>query len=161
MKNFVFLLIFYTSVINAQSNEVTYFNKIYWHPDTMQILSQAVRPIDDGYLVLGGYGSLLYEGLYVMKIDLVGTLIWFKHIEEGPNVGVVEDGKFVTATPDSNFVVTYSTKKPNNLREMNLTKFNKDGVILWKKKYTDASSKFARQVISILPIMDLLWQEYR
>ncbi|HRK27734.1 MAG TPA: hypothetical protein PK239_10645, partial [Chitinophagales bacterium] len=116
--------------------------------DTMNLLAQAVKPIDDGYLVLGGYVTLNTKAIYVLKLDLTGNLLWFKHIEEGSNVDVVEDGKFVTATPDSNFTIIYATKKPNNQGEMNLVKFTQDGSVLWKKKYTDASTKLARHVIN-------------
>ncbi len=35
-----------------------------------------------------------------------------------------------------------------NLAEMNLSKFTKEGNVLWKKTYTDISSKFARHVIN-------------
>ncbi|HRI29051.1 MAG TPA: hypothetical protein PK715_13410, partial [Chitinophagales bacterium] len=112
------LTLLFAGYLQAQTPDFIYFNKMF-EADTMNLLAQAVKPIDDGYLVLGGYVTVNTKALYVLKLDLTGNLLWFKHIEEGPNVGVIEDGKFVTATPDGNFVVTYSTIKPNNLREMN------------------------------------------
>jgi len=147
MKKIALFLLFITATLAAQTNNFIYFNKML-EADTMNLLAQAVKPIDDGYLVLGGYVTLNTKAIYVLKLDLTGNLLWFKHIEEGSNVDVVEDGKFVTATPDSNFTIIYATKKPNNQGEMNLVKFTQDGSVLWKKKYTDASTKLARHVIN-------------
>jgi len=147
MKKIALFLLFITATLAAQTNNFIYFNKMF-EADTMNLLAQAVKPIDDGYLVLGGYVTVNTKALYVLKLDLTGNLLWFKHIEEGANVGVIEDGKFVTATPDGNFVVAYPTRKPNNQGEMNLTKFTQDGTILWKKKYTDVSEKISRHVIN-------------
>ena len=133
--------------LQGQTDNFTYFNKVF-EADTMNLLAQAVRPIEDGFLVFGGYSSIVNNALFVMKLDLEGNKVWMKHLDEGEEVGVLEDGKFISATPDGNYVVAYPTRKPNNYGEMNLLKFDKWGTVLWKRTYTDESSKFARHVIS-------------
>ena len=65
MKKIAFIFFFITSMVTAQTNNFTYFNKVF-EADTMNLLAQVVKPIDDGYLVLGGYITLNTKALYVM-----------------------------------------------------------------------------------------------
>ncbi len=147
MKNAIFFLLFSTTRLIAQTDNFTYFNKVF-EADTMNMLSQVVRPIEDGYLVIGGYTTLTNQAIYILKLNLMGDLIWFKHLDEGSNLGVVEDGKFVVGTSDDKFVITYSKGQPvNGFGEIHLVKFDEEGVILWHKVHTDSSSKYAKQVI--------------
>jgi len=114
----------------------------------MNLLSQVVKPINDGYLVIGGYITVNKKAIYIMKLSLIGDVVWFKHLDEGNNLGVVEDGKFAIATSDNKFVITYAKGQPiNGFGEMHLTKFDESGEILWHKVYSDSSSKYAKQVI--------------
>ncbi|OWY21806.1 hypothetical protein B6N25_08470 [Sphingobacteriales bacterium TSM_CSS] len=140
-------LIFITSALAAQTSNFTYFNKVF-EADTMNLLSQVVKPINDGYLVIGGYITVNKKAIYIMKLSLMGDVIWFKHLDEGNNLGVVEDGKFAIATSDHKFVLTYAKGQPiNGFGEMHLMKFDEVGEILWHKVYSDSSSKYAKQVI--------------
>ncbi len=118
--------------LQGQTDNFVYFNKVYWHPDTMQILSQVVRPIDDGYLVIGGYTTLNNKALYVMKLDLNGELIWFKHLDEGENIKGIGDGKYLLNN-DNDFVIVYAKQKPDGGNESHIIKFTESGAILWHK----------------------------
>ncbi|OWY22951.1 hypothetical protein C7N43_02790 [Sphingobacteriales bacterium UPWRP_1] len=147
MKKIMLFLIFITFALAAQTSNFTYFNKMF-EADTMNLLSQVVKPINDGYLVIGGYITVNKKAIYIMKLSLIGDVVWFKHLDEGNNLGVVEDGKFAIATSDNKFVITYAKGQPiNGFGEMHLTKFDESGEILWHKVYSDSSSKYAKQVI--------------
>jgi hypothetical protein len=71
MKNAIFFLLFSTTRLIAQTDNFTYFNKVF-EADTMNMLSQVVRPIEDGYLVIGGYTTLTNQAIYIMKLSLMG-----------------------------------------------------------------------------------------
>ncbi|MBK8474492.1 MAG: hypothetical protein IPL33_21225 [Sphingobacteriales bacterium] len=81
--------------INSKAQDFTYFNKTYGGNDTINILAQAVQPIEDGYLTLGNYADInSVYAIYVRKIDKNGDTIWFKYIEQGDveNLGNITTG---------------------------------------------------------------------
>ena len=99
---------------NIKAQDFTYFNKTYGGNDTINMLAQAVQPIEDGYLVLGGYGAVGYNALYVCKIDHEGTMQWLKNIEVDTTntIGVIEHGGFIHMEGAA-IVVTYAKYLPS------------------------------------------------
>ncbi len=148
MRDITFFFIFSTIFLSAQTTNFTYFNKVF-QADTMNMLSQAVRPIEDGYLVLGGYNSYVNHALYLFKVDLSGNLIWFKHIDDDPKVKGIEDGKFVLQVDNNSYVVVYAREKPDGWNETHLVKFTSNGDVLWHKVHsTTNGSQTLRHIIS-------------
>ncbi|OWY26161.1 hypothetical protein C7N43_36680, partial [Sphingobacteriales bacterium UPWRP_1] len=145
----IFFLLF-SCYLKSQTTDFIYFNKVF-EADTMNLLAQAVKPIDDGYLVLGGYNSYVNHALYLLKINLSGELIWFKHIDDNSSVKGIEDGKFVLKIDNNFFIVVYAREKPDGWNETHLVKFNHDGDILWHKVYTTTNgSQTLRHIVSTL-----------
>ncbi|QQS29946.1 MAG: T9SS type A sorting domain-containing protein [Sphingobacteriales bacterium] len=148
MRNITFFFIFASMFLSAQTTNFTYFNKVY-EADTMNMLSQAVRPVEDGYLVLGVYSSYAGRALYLLKIDLAGNPEWFKHIDDDPEVKGIEDGKFVLQVDSNSYIVVYAREKPDGWNETHLVKFTSIGEILWHKVHTTTNgSQTMRHIVS-------------
>ncbi len=149
MKNAIFLLLFSTTLLVAQTDNFTYFNKVF-ESDTMNMLSQTVRPIEDGYLVIGIYTTLEVKALYIMKLDLNGVLVWLKHIDEGFNIKGIGDGKYVLNS-DNDFVVVYAKQKPDGGNESHIVKLTETGAILWHKvNIPESGSHTMHHIISTI-----------
>ena len=133
--------------INSKAQDFTYFNKTYGGNDTINILAQAVQPIEDGYLVFGGYSDINNDhALYVRKIDNLGETVWLKSIEAGTfsTLGGIWTG--LQVLKDNNFLlVTYS-----KYTDISLTKLNFEGDTLMQKIYPRIGNQYAMHIIKSL-----------
>ncbi len=119
--------------LQGQNLQFTYFNKTFGGNDTINILAQAVQPVEDGYMLLGGYTVSDNRALYIKKLDLSGNVSWLKTFETGTpgdfyNLGIVEWGGNVIKDEDL-IVVTY--KEEDLLQLTNLRCLDGNGISLF------------------------------
>ena len=129
---------------NIKAQDFTYFNKTYGGNDTINMLAQAVQPIEDGYLVLGGYSDINNEHvLYVEKIDNSGEVIWLKGFEYGntQDLGIIGAGGQVLKDSDC-LLVTY-----HYLLDASLTKLNFQGDTIFKKTFPRIGMQYPTGII--------------
>ena len=128
------LLILGTSVcLQAQNAHIT-FNKTYGGNDTMNMLAQAVVPVDSGYLVFGGYSALTHRAIYAQKISQEGNLVRINKLDTAAlgdftSVSVIEFGGQVFKDVD-HILVVYEKDQ-----DVCLLKLNLNGDTLWSKVY--------------------------
>ncbi|OWY21804.1 T9SS C-terminal target domain-containing protein [Sphingobacteriales bacterium UPWRP_1] len=139
----------YTAVFaQVQTGSFTYFNKTFGGNDTINILAQAVQPLEDGYLVLGGYSSAnINNARYLVRLDENGDALWIKNIVTGSQWNVIEDGKFVCATTDSNIVVAIGGIVNNAAKEIHLFKIDHSGNEIWHRVYESDTIKLVRHIV--------------
>ena len=133
-----------------ESNGLVYFNKTYGGNDTCNMLCQVAYPLADGFLTMGGYATDDFgHTLYIMKTDQQGEFVWLKHLVQGDTWGVIEDGKWLCATNDGNFVLTIveALLPLGTGSTIHLFKFNTNGDTIWHRIYNNEHSQLARHVI--------------
>ncbi|QQS29075.1 MAG: T9SS type A sorting domain-containing protein [Sphingobacteriales bacterium] len=145
MKKQFFFIILILCVFHskAQVAQFVYFNKVL-SSDTMNILAQAIQPIEDGYLTLGGYATSENYVLYIRKLNLTGETEWikpFEIIENLADLGIIEWGGQVLHEPN---ILTATYKKTQDIC---LTKFNYDGEIMLHKKFNIEARQTPKQII--------------
>jgi hypothetical protein len=127
------LLTFNSTFLVAQNNSVNYFNKTYGGNDTLNILAQAVLPVDSGYLVFGNYATNTIEaGLGMTILDKKGDFLSFKSIEQSPtfiNLGINGGNQILKG--NNNFSLLYIKEQ-----DINIAKFNYNGDTLWHHSYS-------------------------
>ena len=141
LKTLFGLIVLQTTVCGQQS--VSYFNKTYGGNDTINILGQAIVPIDSGYIVFGNYStpSVAY-GLGSMKIDEQGNMLWFKGLEETSTfqqMGIAWGGESIK--DDNAIMLLYSKQK-----DINLFKLTFNGDTLWRKRYSKQGWQSAKHI---------------
>ena len=138
------LFLLFCSSLLSQAQNFTYFNKTYGGNDTINILAQAAVPIDSGYIVCGNYATPTIEaGLYAMKIDQQGNMLWFKGLEQTAafqNLGIDWGGEVFR---DGNCVILLYGKQ----QDINLSKLDFNGDTLWHKRYTKPGWQSLKQII--------------
>jgi hypothetical protein len=130
--------------LQGQTDNFTYFNKVL-SSDTMNILAQAIQPIEDGYLTLGGYATSENYVLYIRKLNLTGETEWikpFEIIENLADLGIIEWGGQVRIVNNS-LIAVYERAK-----NICFIKFNLDGDTILHKKYIQSGWQLGKQIIS-------------
>ena len=117
----------------AQNAHIT-FNKTYGGNDTMNMLAQAVVPVDSGYLVFGGYSALTHRAIYAQKISQEGNLVRINKLDTAAlgdftSVSVIEFGGQVFKDVD-HILVVYEKNQ-----DVCLLKLSLNGDTLWSKVY--------------------------
>ena len=154
MTNFLLktlaLLIVLQSALFAQQ-PVSYFNKVYGGNDTMNMLTQIVKPLDEGYIIMGGYRTSNYRFLYTAKLDLQGNIQWFKNIDSintitnNPlDLGVLTSGSNAI-TVNNNLLITYEKYK-----DAVLVKIDTNGIDVWRRIYTKPKYQSPWQIIQTI-----------
>ncbi|QQS30177.1 MAG: T9SS type A sorting domain-containing protein [Sphingobacteriales bacterium] len=146
MKKQFFFIILILCVFHAKAQvaQFIYFNKVL-SSDTMNILAQAIQPIEDGYLTLGGYATSENYVLYIRKLNLTGETDWikpFEIIENLADLGIIEWGGQVRIVNNS-LIAVYERAK-----NICFTKFNLDGDTILHKKYIQSGWQLGKQIIS-------------
>ena len=141
-----FMAILLYSLVGKGQSSFTYFNKTYGGNDTINILAQAVQPIEGGYLVLGGYGVSDHQAFYIQKLNQQGDMIWIKEFETGnvgslEGIGVIEWGSMVFKE-DNLLSVTYRKQS-----DVCLTKLNYDGDSIFHHQYQVPAKQTPMQII--------------
>ena len=138
------LLILGTSVcLQAQNAHIT-FNKIYGGNDTINMLAQAVVPVDNGYLVFGNYATTsIPYGLGLTQIDQQGNVLQFNNIDSTSffdNMGIYWGAE---ALVENNGVSLLYGKG----KDISLVKFNFNGDTLWYKRLLKIGWQAGEQII--------------
>jgi hypothetical protein len=153
MKPFFFIALYLFLSLNstlliAQNNVVSYFNKVYGN-DTINILSQVVKPVDDGYLLFGNCRTTHYAAVYIANLDHYGNMQWFRFIDSlntavlAPDIiGLFENGSAVTQLTDKSIVGTYY-----KYEDIIAVKFSQIGTLLWKRLYEKQNYQIPKQII--------------
>ena len=155
MTNFLLktlaLLIGLQSTLFAQQ-PVSYFNKVYGGNDTMNMLTQIVKPLDEGYIIMGGYRTSNYRFLYTAKLDLQGNMQWFKNIDsintvanDPLDLGVLENGNPVTQLTDKSLIATYY-----KYGDITVCKIDTTGIINWRRVYEKEDYQVPKQIIETI-----------
>jgi len=141
---FILLLCLYFFHTKAQVSEFVYFNKTL-SSDTINILSQAVKPIENGYLSLGGYATTEYYVLYISRLNLLGETEWikpFEIIENIADLGIIEWGG--QALINNNLLVAIY----DHAKNLCFSKFNADGDTVLHKKYIQPGWQLGKHLIA-------------
>lgn len=143
---FVITLLILGIGLQGQSLQFTYFNKTFGGNDTINILAQAVQPVEDGYMLLGGYTVSDNRALYIKKLDLSGNVSWLKTFETGTpgdfyNLGIVEWGGNVIKDEDL-IVVTYKKQE-----DICINKLDVNGISLFFSQYEIEARQTPKQII--------------
>ena len=136
MKNIIKQLLPFCCLLSfvgyAQETNIT-FNKTYGGNDTLNILAQAIVPVDSGYLAFGNYATNTIEaGLGMTILDKKGNFLSFKSIEQSPtfiNLGI--NGGNQILKDNNNFSLLYIKEQ-----DINIAKFNYNGDTLWHHSYS-------------------------
>ncbi|MEZ4885086.1 MAG: hypothetical protein R3E32_10205 [Chitinophagales bacterium] len=141
-------LLLYNLFINAQN---TYFNKAIGN-DTVSLLAAPNLPVQDGYLVAGGFSSYNnYRAIYIKKLDFDGNLLWTKIIDDEP-IGPINDGTSMIRVQNNynHFILTYPKFKDETYEDMDIAvvKFTLNGEILWRKVYGDENWQGTNAIIN-------------
>ncbi|MGB0932080.1 MAG: T9SS type A sorting domain-containing protein [Chitinophagales bacterium] len=139
MKKITLLFVFIFNNLNAQN--FNYFNKLI-NPDSTNVLTNCVLPVEDGYLTAGVLGSTgTYTAIYLSKIDLNGDFQWLKIIDEDSQVATIGSGNsFIKdAKNPEHFVLMYGKYQNAEITDLGvaLVKFDKEGNILWQRLHGD------------------------
>jgi hypothetical protein len=124
----ILLLNMLANCLHAQ--DFTYFNKTYGGNDTINILAQAVQPVEDGYLVFGNYANNTIDyGMFIMKTDTIGNFTWLKNLDTTPTFQQlgISRGTQVIKEHD-NITLLYGKQK-----NIHLSKLNFSGDTIWHK----------------------------
>ena len=153
MKYILLICFFFLfNMLNAQT-EFTYFNKTFWN-DSMNILSPIVKPVDDGYITFGTYGTATMTSyVYIRKIDKYGNTLWTKNLDSeiDGDIGAVIWGGQCFIKNDSEIYLTYSKDLfDGQKRDVNLLKLDTAGNIIWKRTYGSDRHEFAQYMMPTL-----------
>ena len=142
----IFLWLFW-SITQIYAQNSIQFNKVYW-ADTMNILSSTVLPIQDGYIVAGGY-SHVNKFIYIRKIDLWGETEWFKVLDSGLDVGATPESDNIIKTSDGHFLLVYSKYESvgSTDRDIQMVKFDEFGEIIFQKEFDNPYNTIAVQTL--------------
>ncbi|HRK29250.1 MAG TPA: T9SS type A sorting domain-containing protein [Chitinophagales bacterium] len=111
------------------------FNK-YYKPDSINILSPACLPLNNGYLFAGSFGSYntLKHGFYIRKTDLQGETEWFKTFEYGNHtIYAIGGGILIPAHMGTYMLVGSRTYEGSANQDIVMINFLEDGTHLWTK----------------------------
>lgn len=110
---------------------------------------QIINTVDTGYIVIGQSCNQIQSGancdLLLIKINNQGTIQWFKTFSNNANsfesgLGVIQNSN------EDLYLVGYTSE--NSTRSGFLVKVNKDGNLLWKKKYQSFPSESFSSIIA-------------
>ncbi|QQS30288.1 MAG: T9SS type A sorting domain-containing protein [Sphingobacteriales bacterium] len=149
MKNIITSLIltvccFYLD-INAQQ---VYFNRVFY-TDTTSMLSVAVKPVADGYLVVGGFNAPNnYSATYLRKINLYGETEWLEILNGAVQNSAIFFGNSFVVSNDGNYFIGAERGTTDTLSDFVLMKLDQYGNVYWKKQYgTPTSVETGTQVL--------------
>ena len=133
-KTMFYYLIAILSVHIAYAQQsVSYFNKVYGNTDTFR-LAQVVRPLSNGYIVMGGYSMIGEQGLYISRLNAQGEELWYKKLDSLPSSSpywmVITNGSYVIGASDGSYILTYE-----KIENIVLCKIDTLGSIIWRKTY--------------------------
>ncbi len=149
-KTMIYYLIAILSVNIAHAQQsVSYFNKVYGNTDTFR-LAQVVRPLNNGYIVMGGYSIVGEQGLYISRLNAQGEELWYKKLDSIPSsdaadFGVLTNGSYVIQTTDKHFVATYI-----NDHDIIAVKLDSMGVTSWKYNNLKPNHQSSKQIIQTI-----------
>ncbi len=147
MKNIIKRLLPFCCLLSfvgyAQETNII-FNKTYGGNDTLNILAQAVVPVDSGYLVFGNYATNTIEaGLGMTILDKKGDFLSFKSIEKSPtfiNLGISSGNQILKES--NSFLLLYIKEQ-----DINIVKFNYSGDTLWHHSYNKTGFQSGIQAV--------------
>ena len=145
------------SVLLQAQPTTHYFNKVFpaYNSDTINLLSQVIRPVDGGYVVMGNFGTISRDGLYIQKIDSIGNPVWFTDfvLDNGlVDVGILREGSSVVQLADQNLVVAYNKNNHTETgHDIYLSEVNvQTGEKVWTHSYPDSLQEAPSQVIKTI-----------
>ncbi|MGB0931175.1 MAG: T9SS type A sorting domain-containing protein, partial [Chitinophagales bacterium] len=136
---------------SSSYSQNTYFNKAIGN-DTITLLTAPNLPVQDGYLVAGGFSSYNnYRAIYIKKLDFNGNLLWTKIIDDEP-VGPISTGTSMIRVQNNynHFILTYPKPKDDTYEDSDIAvvKFTLNGEILWRRVYGDEDWQVPRAIIN-------------
>ena len=150
LKTITLLFVLQTAVWGQQP--ITYFDKVYGGNDTMNMLTQIVKPLDKGYLIMGGYRTSNYRFFYAAKLDLQGNIKWFKNIDSINTVlnnpldlGVLTNGSVAIQLNDKSIVATYGKHQ-----DIVVAKIDTNGIVTWRRVYEKENEQIPNQIIQTI-----------
>ena len=142
----------FSVILCAQNISITYFDKVYGGNDTINMLSQVVKPIDSGYLLMGNCQIPNYALIYVAKLDKQGNLKWFKVIDSlntsnqsSMNLGLLETGSTVITLTNHFFLASYSKHQ-----DIVVAKIDTNGIVTWRRVYEKENEQIPKQIIQTI-----------
>ena len=142
----------FSVLLQAQNTNITYFNKVYGGNDTMNMLTQIVKPLDEGYIIMGGYRTPNYCFLYAAKLDVQGNMQWFKNIDSintnvtsSYDLGILESGSTVTQIDNQTFMIVY-----HKYHDVGITKIDTNGTVAWRHVFEKEHYQIPKQIIKTI-----------
>ena len=136
------------NIASAQQTQY-YFDKVYGNADTFR-LAQVVRPLNNGYIVMGGYSIIGEQGIYISRLNNQGEELWYKKLDSIPSFdatdfGVLTNGSYVTQTTDNHLVATYI-----NDHDIIVVKLDSIGTIIWRYVNIKPNHQSSKQIIQTI-----------
>ncbi|OWY24121.1 T9SS C-terminal target domain-containing protein [Sphingobacteriales bacterium UPWRP_1] len=127
MKNIIASIILIACCYQDIQAQLVYFNRVY-NTDTTSMLSVAVKPFTDGYLIVGGFTAPLdYHAFYLRKINMLGYTETMTILDDCCSYSTLLFGNSFIETFDGNYVVSGVKGTDSDNRDFKILKFNQDG----------------------------------
>jgi hypothetical protein len=149
--NFILWLVgyFYLCVYTNVTAQIV-FNKTF-QTDTTSMLSVAVAPLQDGYLVAGGFNSLNQNStFFVRKTNLIGQNLWLKVLDSEFNNFYFTYAGNSMIEHNGDYLLIGSKGFDSANTDFLLVKFKNNGDTLWKKRYYTSNAEGNGMILKTL-----------
>ncbi|QQS30301.1 MAG: hypothetical protein IPM47_04960 [Sphingobacteriales bacterium] len=136
MKKIIVSLIAFLCYYSTLLTQTIYFNQTYYE-DSISMGSVAVKPISDGYLVVGDFNaSGGYSATYLRKINLYGETEWTQILDGSVQYSAILFGNSMIRTGKNENIVVFTKGESAANRDFALVKFDDMGMILQSHFYS-------------------------
>lgn len=135
-KIIVSIIIFACCCYQDIQAQLVYFNRVY-NTDTTSMLSVAVKPVEDGYLVVGGFNAPNnYSATYLRKINLYGETEWVKILDGAVQISSIIFGNSMIRTGENQNIVVFTKGESAVNKDFALVQFDDMGTVLQTHIYS-------------------------
>jgi len=138
-------IFFVTTIFCINTTSQTTFFKSFGG-DLNEYGEAVIATKDSGFLAIGAtesFGNGLTD-FYLIKLDHKGDFLWHKTFG-GPGI---DYGKDIIETPDSGFIACGYSNSNSLDYDINILKINKNGELIWNKRYGGDDWDFGNRIIS-------------
>jgi len=139
IKQTVILIFVWLTIPTVLLGQEVLFNKTFDNVDYLNFSRSTISTIDGGFISIGENSKTGNDSLWLIKLDEFGCLEWEKTFYPFTNIISSElSGRNIIQYQDSSYlvdIVYLNTNLPDENLDISLTKFSKDGEILWSQFY--------------------------